>query len=136
VPETSVQAKVEEHAEAARAKAGRAALIRTGAVVVGLLVLVVVVNVFTSGHFLTAGNLTNVLRQITYNAILAVGQTFVIITAGIDLSVGSLIELTGVVMATFANAMPWGSLSAARPGSSMRFRSYASTCRRSSRRLR
>jgi ribose/xylose/arabinose/galactoside ABC-type transport system permease subunit len=64
-----------------------------------------VVNLFSHGSFLTAGNLTNVLRQITYNAILAIGQTFVIITAGIDLSVGSLIELTGVVMASFANAM-------------------------------
>ena len=37
--------------------------------------------------------------------ILGVGQTFVIITAGIDLSVGSLVALTGVVMALFANAM-------------------------------
>ena len=69
------------------------------ALVVAFVALIAVVNVLTHGNFLTAGNLTNVLRQITYNAILAVGQTFVIITAGIDLSVGSLIELTGVVMA-------------------------------------
>ena len=68
--------------------------------------MVTIVNVFSHGAFLTPGNLTNVLRQITYNAILAIGQTFVIITAGIDLSVGSLIELTGVVMASFANAVP------------------------------
>jgi ribose/xylose/arabinose/galactoside ABC-type transport system permease subunit len=68
--------------------------------------VVTIVNVFSHGAFLTPGNLTNVLRQITYNAILAIGQTFVIITAGIDLSVGSLIELTGVVMASFANAVP------------------------------
>ena len=44
-----------------------------------------------------------VLRQITYNCILGVGQTFVIVTAGIDLSVGSLVALTGVVAALFAN---------------------------------
>jgi ribose/xylose/arabinose/galactoside ABC-type transport system permease subunit len=80
--------------------------IRAGVALAGLLVVVVVVNYFSHGAFLTAGNLTNVLRQITYNAIVAIGQTFVIITAGIDLSVGSLIELTGVVMATFANAVP------------------------------
>jgi ribose/xylose/arabinose/galactoside ABC-type transport system permease subunit len=86
----------------------RTLLLRTLGLVLGLAVLVVVINVFAQGSFLTPGNLTNVLRQITYNAILAVGQTFVIITAGIDLSVGSLIELTGVVMATFANAMPFG----------------------------
>jgi ribose/xylose/arabinose/galactoside ABC-type transport system permease subunit len=79
-------------------------LARVASGIVAFIVLIVVVNAFTHGYFLTPGNLTNVLRQITYNAILAVGQTFVIITAGIDLSVGSLIELTGVVMAQFANA--------------------------------
>jgi ribose/xylose/arabinose/galactoside ABC-type transport system permease subunit len=77
-------------------------------VVAALLAVATAINVFSHGSFLTPGNLTNVLRQITYNAILAVGQTFVIITAGIDLSVGSLIELTGVVMASFANAVPFG----------------------------
>ena len=46
-----------------------------------------------------------VLRQITYNCVLGVGQTFVIITGGIDLSVGSLVALTGVVMALFANTL-------------------------------
>ncbi|HXP93659.1 MAG TPA: ABC transporter permease [Candidatus Binatia bacterium] len=83
---------------------------RTAAVVVGLLVLVIVVNALTGGSFATPTNMTNVLRQITYNTILAVGQTLVIITAGIDLSVGSLVGLTGVVMAIFANAMPFGGL--------------------------
>jgi ribose/xylose/arabinose/galactoside ABC-type transport system permease subunit len=72
--------------------------------VVAFAIVIAIVNAVTHGDFFTPGNLTNVLRQITYNAILAVGQTFVIITAGIDLSVGSLIELTGVVMAQFANA--------------------------------
>ena len=83
-------------------------IVRTALAIVAFIVLVVVVNALTNGNFLTAGNLTNVLRQITYNAILAVGQTFVIITAGIDLSVGSLIELTGVVMAQFANGSGLG----------------------------
>ncbi|MBV8366167.1 MAG: ABC transporter permease, partial [Candidatus Eremiobacteraeota bacterium] len=66
---------------------------------IGLIVLLAVVNVATHGDFLRPGNLINVLRQIAVNAILATGQTFVIITAGIDLSVGSLIALTGVLMA-------------------------------------
>jgi len=93
-------------AEAAHARAGRTRILRTGGAIVALFIVVAIVNVFSHGAFLTPGNLTNVLRQITYNAILAIGQTFVIITAGIDLSVGSLIELTGVVMASFANAVP------------------------------
>ncbi len=86
----------------------RPAATRAGLAVIGLGALVVIVNVLTGGSFATATNITNVLRQITYNTILAVGQTFVIITAGIDLSVGSLVALTGVVMAIFANAVPFG----------------------------
>ncbi|MGP6159250.1 MAG: ABC transporter permease [Vulcanimicrobiaceae bacterium] len=100
------KATLEASAGDARAKANRNAALRFGGVAVALAAVVIVINVFSHGSFLTPGNLTNVLRQITYNAILAVGQTFVIITAGIDLSVGSLIELTGVVMASFANAIP------------------------------
>lgn len=90
------------------AQANRQLALRTAAVIAGLAIVVFAVNARTGGDFLTPTNLTNVLRQITYNTILAVGQTFVIITAGIDLSVGSLIALTGVVMAIFANAMPFG----------------------------
>lgn len=100
----NVEAALVASADATQAKARRTALVRTGGALAALVVVVVLVNVFSHGSFLTPGNLTNVLRQITYNAILAIGQTFVIITAGIDLSVGSLIELTGVVMASFANA--------------------------------
>ena len=99
-----VKAALDERAGDAQAQKKRQVALRMGIAVVAFIVLIVVVNVLTHGNFFTAGNLTNVLRQITYNAILAVGQTFVIITAGIDLSVGSLIQLTGVVMAQFANA--------------------------------
>jgi ribose/xylose/arabinose/galactoside ABC-type transport system permease subunit len=101
-----VKAQLEAGAVRARARARRNQWLRLAAAVVALIVVIALVNVFSHGAFLTPVNLTNVLRQITYNAILAIGQTFVIITAGIDLSVGSLIELTGVVMASFANAFP------------------------------
>ena len=101
-----IKAGLEQHSEEVRAKANRGAILRLGIVIAGLAIVVVAVNILTSGHFLTPGNLTNVLRQITYNTVLAVGQTFVIITAGIDLSVGSMIQLSGVVMALFANAVP------------------------------
>ena len=103
-----VKAALDARAGDAQTQTTRQASLRTGIAVVAFVALIVVVNVLTHGNFFTAGNLTNVLRQITYNAILAVGQTFVIITAGIDLSVGSLIELTGVVMAQFANASGLG----------------------------
>lgn len=49
--------------------------------------------------FLTVDNLTNVLRQNAFTAILAAGMTFVILTGGIDLSVGSVVALSGVVCA-------------------------------------
>ncbi len=103
---TEVKAALEASSQGTHAAANRTLLWRTLGALAVLAAAVVVVDVFSHGAFLTAGNLTNVLRQITYNAILAIGQTYVIITAGIDLSVGSLIELTGVVMATFANAVP------------------------------
>lgn len=51
----------------------------------------------TAPNFLTADNLLNVLRQISINTIIAVGMTFVIITAGIDLSVGSIVALSAVI---------------------------------------
>ncbi|UOF90416.1 ribose ABC transporter permease [Fodinisporobacter ferrooxydans] len=57
-----------------------------------------------SNSFLTFENIINVLRQISINAILAIGATFVILTAGIDLSVGSIVALAGIVTATFAQS--------------------------------
>ncbi|MCB9959446.1 MAG: ABC transporter permease [Rhodospirillaceae bacterium] len=53
-------------------------------------------------NFFSEGNLINVLRQSSINGILAIGMTFVILTKGIDLSVGSLVALAGVVSASFA----------------------------------
>ncbi len=56
-----------------------------------------------SPAFLTAQNAINVLRQISINAVLAIGVTYVILTGGIDLSLGSVVALTGVLAATFAH---------------------------------
>src|ERR1044072_7576179 len=53
-------------------------------------------------QFLTAANLVNVARQISVNGILAVGVTYVLLTGGVDLSLGSLVALTGVIAAGFA----------------------------------
>ncbi len=52
-----------------------------------------------SDRFLTLGNISNVLRISAINAIISVGMTFVILTAGIDLSVGSVAALSSVIAA-------------------------------------
>lgn len=54
---------------------------------------------FATPYFLTVSNLTNVLRQSSITAILAIGQTLVIISAGIDLSVGAVAAITASVAA-------------------------------------
>lgn len=82
----------------------RAYWLRFAGALVFLIVLALAINFASHGTFLQWNNVVRVLRQITYNFIMGVGETFVIITAGIDLSIGSLISLTGVVMALFANA--------------------------------
>ncbi len=79
--------------------------LRIAAAAAFVIVLVAVVDVASRGSFLEPSNIVRVLRQITYNCVLGVGQTFVIITGGIDLSVGSLVALTGVVAALLANAV-------------------------------
>lgn len=67
--------------------------------IVIVLVLMVVVLSFLSPYFLTVDNLTNVARQTSVNALLALGEFLVILTAGIDLSVGSVLALSMVSLA-------------------------------------
>jgi ribose transport system permease protein len=66
---------------------------------IGLLVLCAVLWALTP-HFLTLSNLLNVAQQTSINAIVAVGMTFVILSGGIDLSVGSIVAISGVVLGT------------------------------------
>ncbi len=62
----------------------------------GLLLFIFVVSLL-SESFLTGSNIFNVLRQTSVNAIIAAGMTFVILTGGIDLSVGSIFAFSGAV---------------------------------------
>jgi ribose transport system permease protein len=67
---------------------------------VGILVVLAVLVVFMAAiapNFASVDNLLNIARSISINAILAAGLTFVILTAGIDLSVGSIVAVSGVV---------------------------------------
>lgn len=63
----------------------------------GLLMLCLILWAATP-HFLTLSNLLNVLEQTALNAVVAVGMTFVIISGGIDLSVGSVLAFAGVTL--------------------------------------
>jgi ribose/xylose/arabinose/galactoside ABC-type transport system permease subunit len=58
----------------------------------------------TSPPFRTLSNVENILQQISVNGIIAIGMTLVIITAGIDLSVGSILALSAVVATSFAHS--------------------------------
>ncbi len=67
------------------------------------LVLLCVVVSFLSPYFLTVKNIFNVFRQFSIIGILAVGEALIIITGGIDLSVGSLVGLSGIMAGVFVN---------------------------------
>ena len=64
-----------------------------------VLLTVIVATAITKGLYITPGNLTDILRMIAPEAIMAMGMTFVILTAGIDLSVGSILALASVACA-------------------------------------
>ncbi|ABO51033.1 ribose ABC transporter membrane protein [Desulforamulus reducens MI-1] len=66
----------------------------------GLLIIIVALT-FLSDRFFTTSNLLNVARQVSINTLLGVGMTFVILTGGIDLSVGSILALAGALGAGF-----------------------------------
>lgn len=78
-------------------KANKTSLFRRYGIFLILVAIVLGLCIFCP-PFRTFTNIRNVLRQISINGILAVGMTFVILTGGIDLSVGSLVALAGVVV--------------------------------------
>ncbi|MDA8392271.1 MAG: ABC transporter permease [Actinomycetota bacterium] len=69
---------------------------------IGFLLLLSAYFGLTNRYFFTLGNLTTVLSQVSVLGILAVGETFVILLSGIDLSVGSILAISGVLSATLA----------------------------------
>lgn len=70
-----------------------------------LIVIVAVFGILSPTTFLTTGNLTNVAQNVSIWAVLAVGMTFVIITSGIDLSIGSVLVVSSVVSAKVMESM-------------------------------
>jgi ribose transport system permease protein len=83
--------------------------------VVGILpILLLICILFTvlSPSFLTPGNMVNIARQASINIVLATGMTFVILTGGIDLSVGSILGVSAVVavLVSLLPALSWAAI--------------------------
>lgn len=66
-------------------------------------IIICLILSFISPQFLTVSNWTIIITQVSINALLAFGVTFVIITGGIDLSLGSMVAVTGVTAAMLAH---------------------------------
>lgn len=78
-------------------------------VIVGLLAILIFFTVMKA-KFMTLDNIVNMLRQTSINGLLAVGMTFVVLTGGIDLSVGSIVGAAGMFAALAARTevgFPW-----------------------------
>lgn len=80
-------------------------LISRSRTVVVFLILVMASSML-SEHFFTVGNITNVLRQASFNGLLSIGLTLVILTKGIDLSPGSILGLAAMVVGLLKDQHP------------------------------
>jgi ribose/xylose/arabinose/galactoside ABC-type transport system permease subunit len=80
---------------------GRVKLAGNEKYILGLVVLLLIAaaNPLTNGVFLTTNNLTNLMRQMTTTGLLSLGMLFVILTGGIDLSVGSVVAFSALFAA-------------------------------------
>jgi ribose transport system permease protein len=101
-----------EHAPDTQARAGRASFgdrlkklgkLRVSGLIWVLLAMIIIAIIFKP-NFANGGNIVNVMRQMSLFGIVAVGMTIVILTAGIDLSVGSVVAVSGVVCALMLDA--------------------------------
>lgn len=81
----------------------RRLIVQEYGIFLAFLLLVGILSV-SNEFFLTPGNISNVLLQTSINGVLAIGMTFVILTRGIDLSVGSVVALAGMVSASFVTS--------------------------------
>ncbi len=70
-------------------------------------VVLAAIAAVTSDAFLSESNLGNLLRQIVTNGLISLGMLVVILSGGIDLSVGPVLALAGIVGAGLLNALPW-----------------------------
>src|ERR1700757_5224022 len=80
-----------------------------------VLIVICILFAFLTPNFLTQNNMVNVVRQASINIVLAAGMTFVILTGGIDLAVGSVLGFTAViaVVVSLIPALGWAAVPAA-----------------------
>jgi ribose transport system permease protein len=97
----------ERLADASQARTAIARFVRGNGILLAFVVLIVA-GALRSEHFLTVDNFANVARQASIAGILGIGMTFVILTAGIDLSVGSILGIVAIGFASIlAGGVPW-----------------------------
>src|SRR5688500_10309103 len=82
---------------------------RTSGIYVAFVAIVALFAILTEGVSLSPGNITNIVLQYSYILVLAIGMVLVIIAGHIDLSVGSVVALTGAISAVLVikNGAPW-----------------------------
>ena len=83
--------------------------LRQGGIFIAFIAIVVLFWAFNPDTFLSSGNLTNIVLQYSYILILAIGMLFVIVLAQIDLSVGSVVAVTGALSGVLVikQGYPW-----------------------------
>ena len=82
-------------------KVSRAEIYKKYGLVAFMIIIIIALSI-VKPNFMTWTNITNVLRQISINGLLAIGMTYVILLAGIDLSLGSIVGFAGIVAALLA----------------------------------
>ena len=83
--------------------------VRQSGIYIAFVVIVALFTFITDGLLLNPNNLSNLVLQYSYILILAIGMVIVIIAGHIDLSVGSVVAVTGAISATIVikNGLPW-----------------------------
>ena len=106
-------AEVASSEETPSGRLARLARLQALRILILLAVIVIIFSVMKPGSFLTVFNIRGIVQNTSILAVLGVGMTFVIITGGIDLSVGSVLVFSGVVadkaMAAVGGGQGWGS---------------------------
>ncbi len=108
-PPGSTPPKHEVHTASANPLRAIAGNLRTSGIYIAFVVVVALFAVLTDGLSLSPGNITNIVLQYSYVLVLAIGMVMVIIAGHIDLSVGSVVALTGAVAAqlVIGSSQPW-----------------------------
>jgi ribose transport system permease protein len=102
----TTEAATPTKSEGWRALRGR--LLEDYGILLVVLAMILILWALQPDYFMTAQNITNIIRQIGMNALLALGMYLVIVTAGIDLSVGSVMALSIMLLALADKAgVPW-----------------------------